>query len=247
MAKKEMSKEKRLAEMQRIADKIAAGKIRITLEEFEFWAGVHFTTNHTGKMKGFTSVSTSPEFNHNCQAKRGLLGTICQKCYSFVMQKRYKGLRAQLWKNSWILSNVLFDKSELPYIYSPTGFFRFEAFADLMSEIQVVNYFNMALVNPHMKCAIWTKNPWIIKQAMKHYGIEKPENLVIILSSIFVNEKTNYNLQTAFPFADKIFTVYDKKYIKKHGICINCGARSCKDCARCYLNYGGVDVAEMLK
>lgn len=244
---KKMDKAQRAEEIARIQAKINAEKIRITLDEFELWAGVGFTVNHTAKMFGVNSVSTSPEFNHNCSAKRGILGAICQKCYSIIMQKRYKDLRAKVWRNSWILSNILFEERELPYLYSATGFWRFEAFGDLMTEIQVVNYFRMAKVNPHMHCALWTKNPWIIKQAMKHYGLEKPANLVIIASSYFVNERMNYSLETAFPFIDKVFTVYDKKFIKKNGVAINCGGRSCKDCGRCYLNYGGCEVSEMLK
>ena len=239
-------KQKRLAEIARIQDKINARHIRITVEEFELWAGIHCTVNHTAKMSGVNSVSTSPEYNHNCQAKRGILGTICQKCYSILMQKRYKTLRASLWRNAWILSNVLFEEFELPYLYSATGFFRFEAFGDLMSEIQVVNYFRMAKVNQHLHFALWTKNPWIIKQAMKHYDIEKPENLTIIASSYFTNEQMTFP-ESAFPFIDKVFTVYDKKTAAKLGVVINCGGRSCKDCGRCYLNYGGRVVNELLK
>lgn len=241
---KKTEQEKRIEELARIQEKINAGLIRLTLEEFETWAGVGFTVNHTAKMLGVNSVSTSPLFNHNCNAKRGVLRTICQKCYSFVMQKRYETLRKKLWKNSWILSEILFDEKELPYLYSATGFFRFEAFGDLMTEIQVVNYFRMAKVNPHMRCALWTKNPWIIKQAMKHYELEKPANLVIIGSSYFVNEAMTFQ---AFPFIDKVFTVYDKKHVKKNGTVINCGGRSCKDCGRCYMNYGGREVSELLK
>ena len=39
-----------------------------------------------------------------------------------------------------------------------------------------------------------------------------------------------------YPFVSKLFTCYDKEYLKEHPeVDINCGARSCMLCQRCYL------------
>lgn len=213
-----------------------------TLSKFKKAFGVHVTTNHNDKMAGVSSLSTSPLCNGLCKARTQVDGMICAHCYSMTMQKRFKGLQEALKKNADILTTYIFEPDEMPRLFSETGYFRFEAFGDLINEIQVVNYFNMARYNPQMKCALWTKNPWIIASAIRKYGIEKPANLTIIGSSYYVNKPMTYE---AFPFIDKVFTVYDKAHAAN--VDINCGGRSCAECGRCYENYGGRVVSELLK
>ena len=152
--------------------------------------------------------------------------------------------RLALEKNADILTSVIIPQEDMPRLYSESGYFRFEAFGDLINEIQVVNYFNMAAANPHMKCALWTKNPFIIARAIEKYGLEKPQNLVILASSYFVNEIMPF---TKYAFIDKVFTVYTKKFAEENGVEINCGGRACAECGRCYENKGGVNVSELLK
>ena len=218
----------------------------LTITEFTKKYGVKFTVNHNDKMAGLASLSTSPLCNSLCMERSKNPATICSHCYSVTMQKRFKGLREMLEKNSKVLTTVIIPADDMPRLYSETGYFRFEAFGDLASEIQVVNYFNMAKANPHMKCAIWTKNPWFIDRAMNIYGIEKPENLTIIVSSYLVNDPMP-QLKARYTFIDKIFTVYTKEYAAENGIEINCGGRACAGCGRCYENAGGEIVNELLK
>lgn len=214
----------------------------MTIGKFEKKYGVKFTINHTAKMAGVTSLSTSVLCNGNCQKRREVKGSICEKCYAANMAKRYGNLEKVLRKNTEVLTTVEIPVEDMPRLYSETGYFRFEAFGDLINEIQVLNYFRMAEANPHMKCALWTKNPWIIESAMKQYGLVKPANLVIIGSSYFVNVPMDFS---KYGFIDKVFTVYDKATAAT--IEINCGGRSCADCGRCYENIGGRDVSELLK
>lgn len=218
----------------------------MTISAFQKKTGVHFTINHNDKMAGLSSLSTSPLCNDHCKARAKNPKTICSRCYSMTMQKRFKGLADCLKKNAEFLTNYIIAPEDMPRLYSETGFFRFEAFGDLINEIQVLNYFNMAAANSHMKCALWTKNPFIIARAIKKYGIEKPANLTILASSYFVNDIMPEFL-TKYPFIDKIFTVYTKEYAAENGVEINCGARSCADCGRCYTNAGGKYVSELLK
>jgi len=216
----------------------------LTLTEFYKKYGVKITTNHNDKMQGLSSVSTACHLNRLCIERALNKATICSHCYAMTMQKRFQNLRKALEKNTEILTSVIIPENDLPRLFSETGFFRFEAFGDLINEIQVVNYFNMAKANAHMKCALWNKNPFIIARAIKKYNLEKPENLVIIGSSYFVNEILPF---TKYAFIDKVFTVYDKKYIEENGIEINCGGRSCASCGLCYENKGGKHISEMLK
>ena len=42
---------------------------------------LHITTNHTGKMTGMQSLSTSCKTNPNCAKYSKVEGSVCQKCY----------------------------------------------------------------------------------------------------------------------------------------------------------------------
>ena len=143
-------------------------------------------------------------------------------------------------KNQEILTSEILPMEKLPTINNL--YFRFEAFGDLNNATQVKNYFNICYKNPKVKFALWTKNPDYIAVAMAD-GYEKPENLNIVLSSLFINVER----KKTFDFADKIFTVYDPDYIEENNIEINCGAKSCFDCGLCYEKNGVEVINEKLK
>jgi protein gp37 len=189
--------------------------------------GLHFTTNHTGKMSGMASISTSVCMNERCKKNASVPGSICSKCYAATMARRFPGMDAPLAQNQRILTGSVLPEELLPVIN--VLYFRFEAFGDLNNDIQVINYFNICKKNPSVRFALWTKNPDYIAKAIKD-GHEKPENLNIILSSLFINKEG----KTRYEFIDKIFTVYDPAYINEHNIEINCGARNCFECGLCY-------------
>lgn len=188
--------------------------------------GLHFTVNHNGKMAGMVSLSTCVNTNERCQKNAQIPGSICEKCFAAKQMKFYK-MDKPLIENQRILTESIIDMELLPYINNL--YFRFEAFGDLNNEIQVINYFNICKKNPDVKFALWTKNPDYIKKALD-MGYEKPSNLNIVLSSLFINKER----KNPFPFVDKVFTVYDKKYIKENNIDVNCGARNCVTCGLCY-------------
>ena len=145
------------------------------------------------------------------------------------MMKRYKTLDAALVNNARILTSQVLPSEVLPLI--PVKYFRFEAFGDIINAAQVINYFNIAKKNPETLCALWTKNPQIIAQAIE-LGHAKPLNLQIVLSSPILNRPLRAVTSSKYDFIDKIFTVYDKQHAA--GVGINCGARSCLACGRCY-------------
>lgn len=224
--------------------KKTTAKKRMSIAAFERKYGCRFTRNHSAKMANLWSLSTSCKCNHNCQKHMELEGSICQKCFANAIQNQYSALEAKLRKNTEVLTTVLIEFEDVPYIKTKSGYFRFEAFGDLVNEIQVANYFTIASANPHLHCALWTKNPWIIKSAIKKYGLKKPENLTIIGSSYFINVLMTY---PGYDFIDKVFTVYDEKYISENDVVINCGAKSCATCGLCYENKGGRYISEKLK
>jgi hypothetical protein len=130
-------------------------------------------------------------------------------------------------ENQRILTSEILPAEKLPIINNL--YFRFEAFGALNNATQVINYFRICYKNPKVKFALWTKNPDFIADAIGQ-GYEKPANLNIVLSSLFVNRER----KNPFSFVDKVFTVYDPQYIEENNISINCGARNCFTCGLCY-------------
>lgn len=212
----------------------------LTMKAFEKKYHACFTLNHTGKMQGMISLSTSVLLNSNCQRYAKIKGSICEKCYATRMSKAYKGLEKKLAINTEVLTSVLIPVEDLPAINSI--YCRFEAFGDLNNEVQFANYANIARYNPRCTFALWTKSPHIIKKAVEAFGVEIPKNLVIIVSSLMLNEKRNVS---CFNFVDKVFTVYDKKTADTRDI--NCGARNCFSCGRCYSKETETEISERVK
>lgn len=211
---------------------------RIALENAITW-------KMSGKLSGFSSLSTSPLCNAHCLERMAKGTTVCKHCFSARMQKRYKNLRIKLERNTELLTKTELKPEDIPFLNM--AFFRFEAFGDLSNTLQVKNYFLIAEQNKHCTMALWTKNPWIIADAMEEYGISKPENLIIILSSVQLNMSADAEIVgNKYPFIDKVFTVYDKDHAQD--VSINCGARSCAECQRCYHKADGIEyINELLK
>lgn len=190
-------------------------------------SGLHYTVNHTGKMEGMQSISTSVTTNKRCEKNATIKGSICEKCFASKQVKIFPSMEKPLQQNQKILTREILPMDQIPTIYNK--YFRFEAFGDLNNDIQVINYFNHCYKNPDVKFALWTKNPDYIAKAIKQ-GYEKPANLNIVLSSLFINVQR----KTRYDFVDKVFTVYDKNHIEENEININCGARNCFKCGLCY-------------
>ena len=186
-------------------------------------SGLHFTTRHSGKMAGMVSISTSVTTNERCQKNAQIKGSICEQCFAAKHMRVFTNNAAPLEENQRILTSEVLPLEKLPTINSL--YFRFEAFGDLNNATQAKNYFNLCYKNPRVKFAIWTKNPDYIAEAIAD-GYEKPENLNIVLSSLFLNKER----KNPFPFVDKVFTVYDPDFIEENNVEINCGARNCFAC-----------------
>lgn len=201
-------------------------------------AGVHYCVDHNDKMHGVISLSTDINSNPYCQARRRQNTAVCSVCFSDRLWNDEKGQyrnNNNCYKvNTEILTTRILSANELPYI-DPAKWeiFRFEAFADIQNKIQVLNYFHIAKFNPAIRFALWTKNPGFVAQAIKVE--EKPDNLEVVFSSTKINTPFQAEIIAKhFPFVSKIFTVYNDSGIQENNITINCGARSCLGCQRCY-------------
>lgn len=181
-------------------------------------------------MEGLQSISTSPLANKHCHQNRKVDGSVCQKCYSHTYNKLRPSLKNALLHNTKELTKRVLDNSELPFLNS--AFFRLESFGDLNNEIQLENYCKLARKNSHCHFSLWTKNVEIIEGYFNRNS--KPRNLKIVHSSLILNNPVDI---TTLPGAfDKVFTVFTKEYIAENNVNINCGAKHCLSCLKCYGN-----------
>jgi len=179
----------------------------------------------TGKMLHIPSLSTSPMNNSNCIKNRKIKDSICSSCFAVTGCKMYSNLDKMLLKNSETLSK----KQDFSEFKTNTIYYRFESHGDLINSEHLDNLVRIAKNNPQTKFALWTK---LYKITEKYFSIEtKPENLQVLYSSLMKNKQLNIN---KFKYADKIFTVYEKQYLKETNVDVNCGAKDCFTCGLCY-------------
>lgn len=215
-------------------------------------------TNHADKMEGMQSLSTSVLNNVNCQRRIHSCiacsdGTemICKKCFADNLMKVRKNMRFKYAFNYAVLNYHLFSVEEMPLINALI--FRFESFGDLGSIIQAENYIRLAKKNSDVHFTIWTKNPWILYNAINVYeNGKKPKNLTVVYSSPFINKPqlsalNVYKLKNGKPMIDKVFTVYTADYALEHNVKINCGNKKCLACKACYLNKKVQVINEIVK
>lgn len=212
----------------------------VTTEDMKEIYGLHFTLKMNGKMSGMQSLSTSVLENPFCKKYRLEEGSICSKCYAATQMKCYINMQACFARNTEVLTKQIIPIQDWALLNA--AFFRLEAFGDLNNVTQVINYFNLCKANPQVNFALWTKTPALIQAAINK-GYKKPKNLQVVLSSKRINEVA----EIKHDFIDKVFTVYDKEYIKEHNVDINCGKKKCLACRKCYTKNKLVFINEELK
>jgi hypothetical protein len=158
--------------------------------------------------------------------------------------KMRKALREHLADNAKILANTLLEGREIPA--TNDLIYRFESFGDLYNVTHLKNYVRIAERNPYTTFGLWTKNIWILDEVFNQEGVEKPKNLSIIVSSPLLNKPLELDRERYW-MVDHLFTVYDKSFIANNNVDINCGARSCLGCRKCYLDSNTFFINEQLK
>ena len=205
------------------------------------YSPVYISDYMSGKMEGIPAISTSVFLNPYCAARAKDPNSICSHCYARATVERYKDLNRHIEENTSVLAELV-PVELLPRFKKTVGIVRFEAFGDLFSETQAINYFRIAEANPHVKFALWTKNKGIARRAVEMYY--KPDNLQLVYSANKINEPEPLPL-----YFDKVFTVWsDAETCAADGYGeINCGSRQCADCAVCYLEKYTALINELLK
>jgi len=212
---------------------------------------IHVSDKMSGKMSGIPSISTSCHCNKYCLARMAkgdkvidgiTYKCICKECFADATLNHYSNLDDATSDNFFLLNESILPIDLLP-TFGNVRFVRIESFGDLGSVTHAINYLNMIKKNYDVTFAWWSKNPNFINQALQIVG-GKPENVIFIQSSCYINLKE----EKKFDWIDKVFTVYDKKFIQENGLDINCGSRNCVGCKRCYnLRNKEENVSEELK
>lgn len=197
----------------------------------------HMCGDHTAKMSGMLSFSTSVELNHFCACRMRCDKAICKYCFAYRQLGIYAAQRAKLRRAHYIATRCKWCADDIPVINAAKyPYFRLEAFGDLNNTLQVENYNLLADVLTRRDgvrgVTLWTKNPGIIQAAI-NAGMTLSDNLVIGLSSLELNTP-EIEKARKYKFIRFVFTVYDDDYIAAHNIVINCGALWCLGCLRCY-------------
>lgn len=185
----------------------------------------------TGKLEGFQAISTNTVSNEYCnkQYKKQDPNNICSFCYSNEMLRTYrKSVATALQRNSDLLTSKVLHPDALPIINS--AFFRFNAHGELdldkqKATINLENYVNIAIKNPHCTFSLWSKRFDIIKPFFDKH--EKPKNLILIYSTPL----TNHILKKTPKYFDKTFNTVKGDLHKEQQ---NCTGQKCKDCLLCY-------------
>jgi len=204
----------------------------------------HVNDDMTAKLEGVPCISTSCRVNPRClrRMNSGKPGHICHSCFANGTTGQYDDLERALESNFLLLTTGLIPDEWLPRFKPSVEIVRIEAFGDLFNVLQARNYLRIARANPRVKFAFFTKNGGTLDRAIKYEGV--PANVVFIQSSEFINQKT----APRFRWVNKVFTVYDTEdSARARGVKINCGARSCNKCRRCFTRRGARYVSELLK
>lgn len=201
-------------------------------EAKEFY-GLSFCSNHTAKMAGMESVSTNNKINKRCARNKKCNGSICQFCFADRQIDTFTSMNKPLTINYLLLNYRVLPVEILPIVNRLYA--RIESFGDVETAIQAINYCNICTaheVNKMCNFGAWSKNPDIWRAAFVMRG--KPENLSFGVSSLFMGKIQKIPPKYA-PFVDFVFTVFEtEEDARRAGYEINCGARHCLSCLRCY-------------
>jgi len=204
---------------------------------------LHVSDDMSGKLSGIPSISTSCRCNPHCLRRMtsGRLDAICRACFAEKTLGRYDDTERAAESNFLLLTSGLLPDEWIPR-FGNVQFVRIESFGDLYNVNQARNYLRIIKNNPRVTFAWWTKNAGILARAIKLEG--RPKNVVLVQSS----ERIDRPEEKRFPFFDHVFTVYrSEETAAAHGRRINCGARDCLGCLRCYSRRTARDVSELLK
>jgi len=204
---------------------------------------IHITNRMIGKMIGLRSINSSPQTNPFCK-KMAKSDAICKHCYSIRLEKLYgainggKGIVKSWVDNGKLLSKRLLKDSEIPLLKS-LRWIRFHAHGELLNQIHLMNFIQIAEANPEITFALWTKRLDITRGKLKQL-----DNLFYVYSIPKLN-RLHQKLPTGF---HKVFSVLTRDYINEGNLShlVNC-QKKCAECGLCYTKNEVTHIYEIKK
>ena len=192
------------------------------------------STGLRGKMAGMTVITSACTTNPHCEKLAQIKGSICEHCYAMRGLSYMRGPREAYVKNGELLSAGIIPTRELPFINAT--YCRLESHGDIINETHLENYMRICRHNPQTTFVLWTKMYNLVYNYFKNH--KAPKNFVLVISSLKVNQPMGEML-TRFKELGlkrvKLFTVYDKPYLKEHPeVPIQCHGKNCLKCLCCY-------------
>lgn len=170
--------------------------------------------------------------------------SICGLCFADRQQDNFPTMQDPLRRNFEIWNNGIVHPDWLPVINAL--WFRLESFGDYGSVNSAKNADNIMKKNPAVYFGVWTKNPKYFDAVYQGNADNVPKNASFIYSSQFINRKARIPAKYKY-FLKMTFTVYTQEYASANNVKINCGARACLACLKCYTKNNIMDIAELLK
>jgi len=204
-------------------------KSRLTLNQTPVWV-----SQHSGKMDGILSVSTSTLDNRFCQCE---FAEVCQYCYAKQFEPYRLTLETRLKENSKLLSSRLLKDSEVPR-FEPDSTVRFNSFGELINRQHLDNLVKIAELNPKVHFGLWTKRYNLT------FGRKFPGNLHLVASAFALDAYRKPSdakaLLESHPEFDRVFVVTASNED------LNCSLE-CKSCLVCYRSGGPLLIREHLR
>lgn len=169
--------------------------------------------------------------------------SICGFCFADAQQSYQRDMIDPLTHNAEILNGGIIHPDWLPVMNNI--YFRIESFGDVSTVNACINILHMIARNRETDVAVWSKNVSLYRQAFRIVG--KPDNMIFVKSLEMVNTIPDPETDPDADIVDKWFAVITPEFAEAHGLTINCGARACLACLRCYEKIGDPVVYEKLK
>lgn len=193
----------------------------------------------SGKLDGIAAISSSALANPYCvNAVRTCpeAGSICQECYAWKALSGFRACMAEpLARNTALLQGPM-HSDELPRIYGVRAL-RFNSHGELGSVWELDNFNRIAILNRHLRSALWTKRLGLVEEWRAMHAFEGLEGGQLELDMRLVLSSPQIGVRIAevedLPYwVDRVYTVYrtEVDLPKDAWICEG----HCADCMVCY-------------
>ncbi len=235
-------------------DLIASGRLDGDLE-----LSKHLTiTKGRGKMQNINSLNTDARDNPMCMRFHKNPDYICYNCFSITgLEAGNRGSGASKKINSKLLTKRVYEPEEFPS-RNITPTFRISSDGDIINSTHMMNIANFLKrqfdEGKIQQVAWWSKLPKYIREFIP-YGkkLGLPMNKISLIFSTYELNNMKPKVPAGF---DRCFTVYSADFIdqlvaegkiKGEKQFVNCGARDCLKCMRCYKKSGEKIIREKVK